>query len=169
MERDGGGLSHFLGLRRGPTYRHLGSGTPSSQPDRTLSASMKFSIPKGTNTSTGLPDRSGRALPSLGRQKANHRILPRILRRCGQGRNFQNRIHLFRHVGTLSEADPCKTAPRLCILERLPIVANMNTALNNVRAEETSRRARSSGNPTGCCSVAVRTLAPSSTSGCAIS
>jgi transposase len=30
MERDGGGLSHFLGqgLRRGRTCRHLGSGTP---------------------------------------------------------------------------------------------------------------------------------------------
>ena len=46
--------------------------------------------------------------PSLGRQRANHRILPRILLRYGQGRNFQNRIRLFRHVGTLSEADPRK-------------------------------------------------------------
>ena len=60
----------------------------------------------------------------------------------------------------------------LHILDRFHIVANMNKALDNVRAEETSRmRAapRSSGNPAGCCSVAVRTLAPTSTSGCAIS
>ena len=56
----------------------------------------------------------------------------------------------------------------------LHIVANMNKALDNVCAEEISRmrregRARSSGNPAGCGSVAVRTLAPTSTSGCAIS
>src|SRR5581483_548839 len=112
--------------------------------------------------------------PSLGRQGANHRILPRILRRYGQERNFQNRIRLFPHVGALSEADPRKLLRGAAYPRPLPRRRHMKKALDNVRAEETSRmrpegRARSSGNPAGCCSVAVRTLAPPSTSGCAIS
>jgi hypothetical protein len=63
---------------------------------------------KGTNISPCLPDRSGRYPPSLSRQRANHRILPRVLHRLWRGRNFQNRIRLFRHVGALSEAEPQK-------------------------------------------------------------
>ena len=34
------------------------------------------------------------------------RILPGILHRYGQGRHFQNRLRLLRHVGTLSETHP---------------------------------------------------------------
>src|SRR5207248_10462981 len=41
--------------------------------------------------------------PSLDRQRTNHRILPRLLHRYGQGGDFQNRVRLLRHVGTLSE------------------------------------------------------------------
>src|SRR5438874_9061170 len=44
--------------------------------------------------------------PSLDRQRTNHRILPRLLHRYGQGGDFQNRVRLLRHVGTLSEAHP---------------------------------------------------------------
>src|SRR3984893_16738542 len=40
--------------------------------------------------------------------KENHRILSRILHRHGQGRDFQNRLHLRRHVGTLPETHPRK-------------------------------------------------------------
>src|SRR5256885_12553133 len=56
----------------------------------------------------GLPDRYRHHPPSLDRQRENHRILSRILHRHGQGRDFQNRTHLLRHVGTLSETHPRK-------------------------------------------------------------
>src|SRR2546423_931312 len=89
-----------------------------------------------------LPDRSGRDPPSLDRQRTNHRILPGILHRYGQGRHFQNRLRLLRHVGTLSETHPRTLLRGADILDRFHIVANMNKALDNVRAEETSRMKR---------------------------
>ena len=56
----------------------------------------------------GLPDRYRHHPSSLDRQRENHRILSRILHRHGQGRDFQNRLHLLRHVGTLPETHPRK-------------------------------------------------------------
>jgi transposase len=62
----------------------------------------------------------------------------------GVSRSSPNLIHLLGHVGALSEGHSGNCSEALHILDRFHIVANMNKALDKVRAEETSRMKRES-------------------------
>jgi transposase len=95
----------------------------------------------------GPSDRYRHHPSALGWPGKNHRVLRGVLHHHGPGGHLQNLVHLLGHVGALFKGHQERCSEALHILDRFHIVAKMNKALDEVRAEETRRMKREGHDP----------------------